>query len=186
MARNSIISKDQIIDKCFEIVDRDGYRSISARRLASELNVSHMTLFNYIRDMNELLNEVILRSLYILNSRILEGIECNYKTIKDKGIKYFCKIVAGETINFALSHRKIYLLIFDMDAENLEKQDELINSYRCISNKFEEIYNENYKKEYMIFVMTLNGTISSVLKNRLDYTKQQIEDFIDFSINKIY
>jgi AcrR family transcriptional regulator len=50
MARKKVIfDKQQIIDTSFYIIVNEGIESFSARRLAAELNISSMTVYNYYK-----------------------------------------------------------------------------------------------------------------------------------------
>ena len=52
------VSKDEIIDKTYQILSRDGIESINARRIAKELNCSVQPIFSNFNSMEDLINEV--------------------------------------------------------------------------------------------------------------------------------
>lgn len=56
------ISKKQIIDKAFEMVQREGYESLTTRKLAKELNCSTQPIYQAFADMKELKNELIKKA----------------------------------------------------------------------------------------------------------------------------
>ena len=55
------ISKKDIIEVAFEIVRREGYKALSARTLARELELSTMPIYSQIGNMNELDNLLVDR-----------------------------------------------------------------------------------------------------------------------------
>jgi len=56
------IDKQQIIEKAYEIVRSEGYPSLTARRLAKELNCSTQPIYQSFADMKELKDELIKRA----------------------------------------------------------------------------------------------------------------------------
>lgn len=53
------LSREKLGRAALEIVDREGLRSLSMRRLADELGVGKMTLYGHVRSKDELLDAVI-------------------------------------------------------------------------------------------------------------------------------
>lgn len=57
-ARNTL-SRELIVERALELIDRFGLEAFSMRRLAEELGVGTMTLYRYFRDKEELLDAVV-------------------------------------------------------------------------------------------------------------------------------
>lgn len=97
------INKQQIIDKAFEIVRSEGYPSLSARKLAKELNCSTQPIYQTFADMQELKIELIKKAqenmwYYIMNT-------CDTKL----PIELACIIAY---IRFARDEKKLFQMIF--------------------------------------------------------------------------
>lgn len=56
------INKHQIIEKAFELVQSEGYPSLTARKLAKELNCSTQPIYQAFADMKELKIELIKKA----------------------------------------------------------------------------------------------------------------------------
>ena len=46
----SLCGKEEIIRVAVDIVDQEGIGAVSARRIAKELNVSSMTIYNHVKN----------------------------------------------------------------------------------------------------------------------------------------
>ncbi len=53
MPPKKTIEKEKIIEKAFEILRKEGFRSITARNLAKELNTSTMPIYVHFKSINE-------------------------------------------------------------------------------------------------------------------------------------
>jgi AcrR family transcriptional regulator len=75
MARNKVIyDKQQIIDISFQVINNESEAALSARRLARELNMSAMTLYNYVENIDAIKKEVILHGFNILYKKLFESL----------------------------------------------------------------------------------------------------------------
>ena len=55
MARKkAIFDKQEIVDASFHVIKSEGNEAFSARRLATELNISSMTVYNYYKNIDEI------------------------------------------------------------------------------------------------------------------------------------
>lgn len=52
------INRDIIVAKAIEMIERDKIPTVSMRELAEELNIKTPSLYNHVKSMNELLNDV--------------------------------------------------------------------------------------------------------------------------------
>jgi AcrR family transcriptional regulator len=60
-AARAPLSKDRVIDAGVEFADRHGVEALSMRRLAKELGVEAMSLYNHVANKDELLGGIIDR-----------------------------------------------------------------------------------------------------------------------------
>jgi TetR/AcrR family tetracycline transcriptional repressor len=56
---------DEVVATALAILDADGIDAVSFRRIASELGVSHMTLYTYFDSKESLLNAMVARTLEV-------------------------------------------------------------------------------------------------------------------------
>ena len=59
VAGSERLSRDRIVAAAIELADRDGIDSLSMRRLAQELRVDPMSLYNHVRDKEDLLDGMV-------------------------------------------------------------------------------------------------------------------------------
>jgi AcrR family transcriptional regulator len=69
--RAPALTHDQIAGAALELVDREGLKALSMRRLAAELGVAAMSLYRYFRDKDELLDAVVEASSRRAESRVV-------------------------------------------------------------------------------------------------------------------
>lgn len=61
MARKKILKdKTQIVETALRLIESEGIGSVTMVRLSRELNVSSMTLYNYVRNAEEVLREILV------------------------------------------------------------------------------------------------------------------------------
>ena len=56
----SLCGKEEIIKVAIDIVDKEGMEALSARRIAKELGVSSMTIYNYVKNLNDVKKRVLI------------------------------------------------------------------------------------------------------------------------------
>ena len=55
------LSRDRVIDAALRVMDTDGLEAVSMRRIAREVGVEAMSLYNHVRDKDDLLEGIRLR-----------------------------------------------------------------------------------------------------------------------------
>ena len=101
MSRTKVIyDKKQIIDIAFRIINEERVDALSARRLAKELNVSIMTMYNYVENIDAVKREVVLQGFNILYGstyRTLNGLKKSCPTLD---VAEYCRVMAKEMYFF--------------------------------------------------------------------------------------
>lgn len=107
MARRKLIKdKSQIIDLAQRLIEAEGIEAVTMIRLSKEMGVSSMTLYNYVRNAEDVLREVLIltfRSLYeqiysLMNSMTRSG---------HSGIEAYARSYALALFDLATEHRDI-------------------------------------------------------------------------------
>lgn len=135
MARRKVISnKKEIFDAAFTIVDTDGVNALSIRHLSGYLNVSSMTLYNYIENIDEVKKEVILegfRRLYRNGYEALLSIRKYDGWIRiDEG----CRVLAGTLYHFGVAQPHLFELMFCTNDGKFRKDAEVAPFYGFFHN----------------------------------------------------
>lgn len=107
MPRNKILNdKNQIIDTALGIIATDGLEAVSMRRLSKEMGVSSMTLYNYVRNVDDIMHEILVRSFNKLYEQIYEFMR-EMAENGDIGMKAYAKAYALALYDFALKQTDI-------------------------------------------------------------------------------
>lgn len=113
MARKKLIyDRQKIIDTSFDIILNEGIDAFSARRLAAELKISSMTVYNYYKNIEEIKKEVVIRGFNILYKMFFNAMQEQERLSTTDDIKRLCRIIAISMINFAREYKEIYVLMF--------------------------------------------------------------------------
>lgn len=111
MPRKTVVPKEDIIKASVEIVRTSGPEALNARAVAKALGCSTQPVFSNFRNMQDLRDSVVGRSLEIYNTFIMEEFGRNqllppYKTY---GMGY---------IRFAMEESNLFKLLFMRDRRN--------------------------------------------------------------------
>lgn len=107
MGRNKILhDKHQIIDTASMIVKNEGIEALSARRIASELGVSSMTMYNYVSNIDEVKRELMIRGYNELFRDITQKLALKEKKQRT-GVSAFIKIYAEQFYEYGARHRNL-------------------------------------------------------------------------------
>lgn len=112
MPRNKILdNKNAIINTAFQIMDREGPEALSARRISKEIGVSAMTLYNYVRNIDDIRREILIRGFNLL----YEKLYCLVKSMEEQDISWLAALARAYAMtlyDFSREHRYLcaYLL----------------------------------------------------------------------------
>ena len=117
------ITKEQIIEKAYELVSIHGFHNLSARILASEMGCSTQPIYISFQNMNELKDCLAKKAIDAMMLYILAYKKENYAPVLSKILGY---------VQFASEEKYLYQLIISskiMDLDNTKnevmKSDEL-------------------------------------------------------------
>lgn len=112
------ISKEQIIDRSYELVREKGFQNITVRILAKTLNCSTQPIYKSFRDMDELKNVLAEKSIGFMLQYIDNYSEEGYSPLLSKILGY---------VQFANEEKHLFQLIFSSEIFSLEKTKKLIS-----------------------------------------------------------
>ncbi|HKL10912.1 MAG TPA: TetR/AcrR family transcriptional regulator [Clostridia bacterium] len=192
MGRSRLIKdKWQIVETAFNLIEAEGLDNLSARKLAKNLGISTMTLYNYVPNMAAIEKEVVLMGFNKLYRRILGEVEKRRGELGENGIRSFCRISAWEKIEFAENYSEIYTLMFDPKRSGLKKDLELMPFYNYY-NKISMVLNaddkrrESISKSISLFDYIINGIIIERSKEREKTCKEETNKLIDYALECLF
>lgn len=109
MPPKAALTREQIAQMAFEIIRREGYDALNARRLAAELGVSTMPLFKYYKNMDEIKRAAVALGVEEYSKYIQSGAK---EQIPFKG-------VGRAYIRFAKNEPKLFEMFFMRPTESV-------------------------------------------------------------------
>jgi len=110
------------------MIEKGGIGSISSRKLAAELAISPMTLYNYYKDINALLREVLLFGLSRFSADQYELLHAGLKR-GENPLNYFLHL--PESLNsFAEAHPNLYAFYFNSNLRTFLPDGKVLAGYQ--------------------------------------------------------
>lgn len=110
--RNSQFSREEIVEAAFQIVREQGWTGFSVTVVAKSIGGSTMPIYSQFANVRELEDEVCVRAMELLKSRLLKSPSGDLWI--DQAISY---------INFALEEKFLFRILGD--GRNIELQNKL-------------------------------------------------------------
>ncbi len=190
MARDRIfIDDEKIIDIAYDLINEVGCWKFSTRKLAETLEVSPMTLYNYIANKNEIISRVYLKGMRNLHSLLSEQVGNEWGEIEKNPLRIY-KIFSLIFMKFAKENRNIYELVFSIPGIGVTENKEIIRlysgSYDMIAHLIRPEKAQQAKKESFLFLVLVNGLVSRYLREGPGFTEETYHDLIDEAMGKIF
>jgi len=152
-------NKKIFIEVALELIKNNGTKEISARKVATKAGFSYATIYNYFKDMNQLLYYCIAEILEDCNEYVCEGID----STDEKRIEILIK----RYIKYMIDNPNYFALVFledlgDTDIENIDiKTLEKIKTPKVAQRIISEIesycFERDVKKEKIDFINDISS-----------------------------
>lgn len=173
-----------------ELLEQEGITALSIRRIGSGLNVSGMTLYNYIENIDEVKREVILegfRRLYKEGYESLRALKENNRSIS---FQIGCKVLAKVLYDFGVNHCHLYELMFCGHEGRFKKDAEISPFYGFFHNHFNRSPDNSDNCEYNRALNMLDHITNSLILEQVREVKPRSEesffDYINEFIEKMF
>jgi len=168
--------EETIIQKAREILFKEGYNSLSMRRMANECNIAVGTIYNYVNDKSELIAKVALSDWFKTVQKIVDINDDETSFIDGvmniyKNVRIFNQMYKGYWTSVPMPHRSVfdsldqYHPIFRIEVQKmilpLMNNDDGDNN-ECISKMLAEliislvIHSEDNENDLRLFIENLN------------------------------
>lgn len=172
--------KEDIVDVAYEIVKNEGYESINARRIASELGCSVQPIFHNFSSMEELSKEVYNKIYNKFKEYMLNGKNSQDMAYKQMGLAY---------IKFAKEYPKFFRILFmqktDLSAEKILLNDDVgvdvIKTGQLLTGLS---YEEQTKFHVKVWIFT-HGIACFVATNAVQFTDKEIEELLESTVREM-
>ena len=187
MARERILlNKEMIVEKAWELIDADGPEAMSARKISAALKVSPMMLYRHVENIDAITKEIMIKGFTIMNRDIDRRLQEIVKGPGTRKAEDIFEIIADEVFDFAIAHKDIYILMFNVDGTKFRDDPDLLKLYRGVGITMEAFFGSEFvKKNKMaiyVFEVFLNGLIVEKVRNRVDLDKEEFKEYVRFCI----
>ncbi|MDE7372781.1 MAG: TetR/AcrR family transcriptional regulator [Clostridia bacterium] len=163
-------SREQIIEKAFEIVRKDGLSTLTARYLGEKLGSSARPIFTVFDSMDDVIKEVIVRAKDLYSEYVAAGL-ASVPAFKGVGTQY---------ILFAIKEPQLFRLLF----MTINEQANLGNILSLIDDNADEILSsvrndyglddEKAKRLYMHLWVYTHGIATMCAMKTCSFTGEEI------------
>ncbi|WP_020403169.1 TetR/AcrR family transcriptional regulator [Gracilimonas tropica] len=181
--------RDQILNISRHILYKDGYKSLSMRKIARKAEVTATSIYLYFENKDHLLHTLIEESVEDLSTHIEEQALPKANTI-DR-----FKAIIQSYVEFGMSNPEKYEIIYQVRSDAMarypkEKFRKARRAYELLVKTIEEGVKEGLMEvddpvlaAYSIWAQ-LHGVVSVVLNGRLD-SRINKEQFVEESIEHV-
>lgn len=173
-------SKEDIINCAYEIVKKEGFEKLNARRIASELGCSVQPIFHNFTSMEEL-NKVVYKSIYQkYQEYMLKGKEQKDNPYKQMGLSY---------IEFASDYPEFFKILFmqktNENASDFVMKDSMGNDVIKVGQTLTGLSFEEQKKFHVRVWIFTHGIACLVATKTIKFTKNEIEELLTKSVREM-
>lgn len=190
MARVRIfIDDEKIIETAYELMSDIGYWKFSTRKLAEALDVSPMTLYNYVDNKDEIVSRVFLKGMRKIFAQLQQRAQQVWEAIeRDPYVIY--KILSEVFLDFAKENRHMYTLLFIIPDIHVGDNEEIVrlysSAYDMIQHLIPESKRSQARKEVLMFLVLMNGLVNRYIRGSVHFTEEQYHDLIDEAMAKLF
>lgn len=171
--------KDDIINATYEIVAKEGFACVNARRIAAELKCSVQPIFHNFSTMEELKCAVYEKIHNTYKEYILSGITMD-KPYKAMGLSY---------IKFAMDYPEFFKILFmqktDLDAEKFVMADAMGDEVIKNGQKLSGLSYEEHKKFHIKVWIFTHGIACLAATKTVGFTEEQIDALLENTVREM-
>lgn len=173
--------REEIINIAYQIVEKEGFNAINARRIAKEMGGSVQPIYHNFATMDELNKEVFDKIYLKFQNTMKEAINKKHAYL-EKGMAY---------VKFAKQYPEFYKIIFmrenNMNLEEFIQNDTetLRNVMESITKKF-DISKEDLKDFHTKVWIFTHGLACFVATKTVNFSDKEIRKFLLNTVQELY
>ena len=179
MPREIRYKKEDVLNISYEVVEKEGFESLNARRIAKELNSSVHPIFRHFKDMEEL-KKSVYEKIYSKYQEYMKKGRKEEKAYKQMGLSY---------IKFAKDYPEFFKIIFmqktNLDAENFimadDEGDDIIKAGQILTGLD---YEEQKKFHVKVWIFT-HGIACLVATKTIEITDEEISNMLENTVREM-
>ena len=181
--------KKYFIGAAREIIIREGFESVSARKVADMAGFSYATIYNYFKDLNHMMREVKESMIVELYENLQNKMQWSTYDIEE--LKRSLRIYVEYYFENPNIFKFFYFYSFGSSDDNLEKQSEGIDYANIWSEAFKGLIREEQMQEKEIdvaaktLIYIIHGLITLYFSNHGDLTEEKVYDELDRMVDYV-
>lgn len=168
--------KEDVLKISYELVAKEGFDGLNARRIAKELNSSVHPIFRHFKDMEELKKVVYNRIYEKYQEYMLTGVN-EEKAYKKMGIAY---------IKFAKDYPEFFKILFmqktDLDAEKFVMADKVGDDVIKAGQELTKLSFEEQKRFHVKVWIFTHGIACLVATKTVEFSDQEISELLEKTV----
>lgn len=177
MPPKSKISKEQIIEQAFIMLKKEGYSSITTRRLADSLQCSTQPIYHLFANMEDLKKELYKKACVYFTEQIKNSLKKDTQEFLGMGLAYVKKAKEENHIFRFLYMENNYSLT---DIRQLvESADESVVTKGAVGmSGLEEMEENKWSELFMMVWIFTHGIASITSNNQVEMSEEQLRDIL--------
>lgn len=181
MPQTKRFQREEIIDTTYRIVEKEGFNSVNARRIAKEIGGSVQPIYHNFATMEEL-NKAVFDKIYLKYQETMKQAVDIDQPYLVKGMAY---------IKFARKYPEFYKIIFMQESKmNLEQfiQADIKttkNVMESITKKF-DISKEDLKDFHIKIWIFTHGLACLVATKTVNFSDEEIKKFLLETVQEMF
>lgn len=177
-----IVDNAVIIDRALSLIEISGFEEFSTRKLAAELDISAMTLYNYFENRDAIITQVIIIGFDMFWSGIPEDLD-GYSRKTGNPLRVY-KLLTEYLINFGLDRPHLYKFLFNSDLGHLRNDPAVYSRYAAVflfvsrhalpGADMEMIHSDLY-----MFLVLANSLVLNSIKGRSNMTPELYRKYVN-------
>ena len=176
MPPRTIFEKEQVLNIAYNIVEKEGFEGLNARKIAKALNASVHPIFKHFKDMEELKKAVYEKIYAKYQEYMLKG-ATEENAYKKMGLSY---------IKFAKDYPEFFKIIFmqktNLNAENFIMADNVGDDVIKKGQILTGLSFEEQKKFHVKVWIFTHGIACLVATNTVEFSDEEIEKLLTESV----
>ena len=166
-----------VVNAAIQIIEELGYDKLSTRRISARLQVSPMTLYNYFKNRDAILKDVMKQGFDELRTGLQEKMEGSGPASVRNTLRQYL-VLSDHMLAFGMARPNLYRFLFGSAVAPLIAGGDIAERYRDLSlTLMPRIHDESRKQDILndiyMFLVLMNSLVSNVLDGRIGMTAER-------------
>jgi len=163
--------KKRICDAASEIILSEGFEKLSIRKIAEKIEYSPGVIYNYFKDKNEIIKQIITETLQRTCDQVfsLELDKMNPKAALEAGLRRFAaSLIENRQQYKAIRLSGMNMSILREDSPEIEKLREALINLLKAGKESGDFSIQNEEIASMLLISAVTGLISTIVQDKIE------------------